>query len=645
MEHIARGSRERLSLLGTFRTEEAALVGSSRSGERITLGALDDRAVEETAMEMLLPPSLPRDVLDAFARAGQGTPRQLGETLRLAADEGWLPPICAGVLVARPASLALLPRSAAEIAARLWWGSSPPRSLLVACAILAVESPEERLQRFADLDDGAFLEASRILVQRRLVETAPPARLRLTYDSVGAEALAPIGGAEPRGLTHSARRSSGALPEPGALSARARHLDLAGSARDAATVYQSAGMEAANRYAAAEGRACYERSLALYLELGDEALVAQALQSLAKLELWSGHIMPARDHLHRALEIAKRVSEEAEARVHLDLDELLHHLGDFPGAEAHCELALCHFRARGPSFDLANALAHKTGALTMQGRWREARAPLAEAMAMPVPGDVQLAALLLFYGCLVADGLGEWEEARRLGLRTLDHFQRSGTPDDVAAILCRLGEAEVLRGEIDDGMQRLEESLAIFREIDYAVNEAGVLVLLGKLHREQGDRDRAREEIDRGLRIAERFDSDGSRIEAWMQQVWLGIEDRDLALAASLGERVLATATKRGMQNLASEAHRALAAIARADLDVESAAEHLSLARALCERTGHRYELALVACEEGRLCVGRGGDARSILAGVEQEQRALGARPGSAIGRAVGALRGAIEGR
>jgi DNA-binding CsgD family transcriptional regulator len=311
--------------------------------------------------------------------------------------------------------------------------------------------------------------------------------------------------------------------------------------------------------------------------IGDPALIAAALSTLARAFSWGG--APAR---------GEQVADEATAIVDTLTDEQLAgrldaavelagaeiYLDRFVEAAAHAERALAVGRATGQGQLFPGIYATLGVAWSMVGRFADAAALLDGAI-----------------------------EAARL----------SGHPPALAwALFCRAFVA-VPAGDLKTAIAAAQESLELATEANQAVIAARAAAVLAVALLDAGQQDRAAAVLT-GPLGEEQFASIPGVWRAYllelMTRCWLTLGHRDEAEAAAVGAQ--ASAETVGLRSARAMAARATAAIALDRGDASTAAPQALQAAELADAVGMPVEAALARTIAGRALAELGDKDRAI---------------------------------
>jgi DNA-binding SARP family transcriptional activator/Tfp pilus assembly protein PilF len=261
---------------------------------------------------------------------------------------------------------------------------------------------------------------------------------------------------------------------------------------------------------------------------GDPTAEAEALTSLAVLDLRQGRHLQAAAHLQQGLALFRDAGDRSgEVRALGNLGILSLQLGHYGQATGHLQQALALFREIGDQAGEARALA----SLSMI--------------------DFQL---------------GRYEQATGHIHRTLALFREAGDRTGEAHALSSLGEVDLRQGNSRQATRHLQQALALFREIGSRSGEARALTGLGDAALREGRYEQAADYQRQSLAVCSE----------------IGYQSGEVSALNGLGEVFLAT----GRSSDARAQHAAaLSATTQSGEKYEQARAHNGLAHA-CHAAG-----------------------------------------------------------
>lgn len=302
----------------------------------------------------------------------------------------------------------------------------------------------------------------------------------------------------PREITAPSRSPAGALQE-------GRQHDRGGRLADAMQCYADAIEWAGDGDAAvraealrrlgvihylrsehAEARSLYEQSQRLARELGDDPLVAEALNALAGLELEAGDIAAARAGFLRALALAG-AQPILVARIEQNLGILANIQGHLSEALDHYERSLAAGRAAGDDRSCAIAY-HNLGMICADRRmWDEADAYFVESLRIAERlEDVHLTGLCLLNHSEVHVARQRYDAARRNAEKALGIFDRLGARLDKADAYTVLGVVFRETGRPELAEARFRSAIDLASGNRSVLSEAEASRELARLYRDMG---------------------------------------------------------------------------------------------------------------------------------------------------------------
>jgi len=582
LQYLAAGMRDqRLAIVCTATHALAERHASFGDGEvapaRIELGPLTPAESEELLRELCRPlPELPLALI-THVRALGGSPRAIHETVRLLLESDAI--VREGVMwrIDLPRLGAMtLPKSYEElVAARVRVMDQTERRVLEMAAAVGETSwldaviALERASGATSDPDGPTLaqiaasgDHSRIsvvatlgkLVEREwLIEVAQSSmpgerELRFAYTNLWSLVYKQIDEARRRGYHAVIARWLELHPEgrtPAAQEEVARHLALAGDAREAATRYRRAAEVARAQYANEKAIQLFDRALAcigdhdtaarihlwhdlgsIYELIGDFEAALGAFERMLRLSwvassktkaavafnkmgrVWRrrGDLKLALEYLERGLELFRSGADERGIAGSLDdIGRTLHMLGRYDEAHAKITEALARRGKRGDKRAIATSLSRLGDVQADRGHYEAAHTCHKDALELrkqagdrwgQVVSQNNLAAL--------AFELGDLGDARTGWLAALPEAEAIGALPLAALILTNLGELCVVEGKLDEARRRLDNALEIIEDIEDRALETECCRHLALLEKQHGHLQAARELAERALDVAKR---------------------------------------------------------------------------------------------------------------------------------------------
>jgi DNA-binding CsgD family transcriptional regulator/tetratricopeptide (TPR) repeat protein len=291
-----------------------------------------------------------------------------------------------------------------------------------------------------------------------------------------------------------------------------------------------------------------ETALAAARALGDPGEAWEALLGLGML--WAARDYErAGTYFDEALALARSIGDERLAARSLNrVGNWRMNVGDPPGALAHHAAALATFQrlddqaGTAETLDLLGMTSFHLVRVSEQVSYYQRAIPLFRALGER-PGLASSLSMLAFSStnyewAVPVAARPELEAAVRAGEEAIWTTQDIGWRAGEAFARYALGMALGAAGRYDRAIPLARESLAIAREIEHTQWMVAALRLAGELELDLLMPERARESFDRGLKLAEEINS-----SFWIACLSSGlcraaIETGDVALAATLLERL-----------------------------------------------------------------------------------------------------------
>ncbi|MBS1120906.1 MAG: Adenylate cyclase [Deltaproteobacteria bacterium] len=335
---------------------------------------------------------------------------------------------------------------------------------------------------------------------------------------------------------------------PAAQEEVARHLALAGEARDAAGRYRRAAEAARSQFANERAIRLFDRALACIgtAETGDLAARLHLWHDLGSVYELIGDFEAALGAFERMLRLSWVAASKTKAAVAFNkMGRVWRRKGDLKLALEYLERGLELFRAAGDQRGIAGSLDDIGKAMLMLGRYDEAHAKITEALARRGKhGDKRAIATSLSrlgdvqqergqyesahachqdayelrkqagdrWGVVVSQNnlaalafeLGNLPDARAGWLAALPDAEAIGALPLCALLLSNLGELALVEGKLDEARSRLENALEIIEDIEDRGLESECCRHLAHLEKLQGQPEAARELAERALQVAKK---------------------------------------------------------------------------------------------------------------------------------------------
>jgi tetratricopeptide (TPR) repeat protein len=580
LQYLAAGMRDqRVVVIGTATPalyERHTAIGDGEvAPTKIDLGALTPNEAETLLRELCKQLSDVPPRLIGHVRALGGSPRTIYELVRLLLEsdvivrEGLMWRLDANKMATMP-----LPKTYDElVAARLRVMDTTERRMIEMAsvvgettwldAILALERGSERtsdpdgptLSQIAASGDHSRISVvaavGKLIEREWLVEPSQSSiagerELRFAYPTLWSIVYKGIEEPKRRRYHDIVARWLELHPEgrnPAAQEEVARHLALAGEAREAATRYGRAAEAARVQYANERAIRLYDRALACIGD-ADHAARIQLWHDLGSIYEMIGDFEAALGAFERMLRLSWIAASKTKAAVAFNkMGRVWRRKGDLKLALEYLERGLELFRGAGDARGIAASLDDIGKTLQMLGRYDEAHAKITEALARRGKhGDKRAIATSLSrlgdvqqdrgqyesaYNChkealelrkaagdrwgqvvsqnnlaALAFELGDLGEARAGWLAALPEAEAIGALPLAALILTNLGEVALVDNKLDEARSRLDNALEIIEDVEDRGLEAECCRHLATLERLQGHPQAARELAERALEVA-----------------------------------------------------------------------------------------------------------------------------------------------
>jgi len=582
VHYLAAGLRDaRVVLIGTatkaLYERHPAFGDGEVAPTRIDLGALSPSEAEDLFRELTRPLQEVPPNLVAHIRSLGGSPRAIHELVRLLLESDCI--VREGLvwrLDAKNMAASTLPKTYDEVvSARLRVMDTTEKRVLEMAAVVgetswldAILALERHDQRTADPDGptlgqiAASGDHSRIavvaaiakLIEREWIVEVPSSsisgerELRFAYPNLWSIVYKGIDEAKRRGYHGAVARWLELHPEgrsPSAQEEVARHLALAGEAREAATRYRRSAEAARSQFANETAIRLFDRALACIGDTDPSARI-HIWHDLGSVYELIGDFEAALGAFERMLRLSWVVASKTKAAVAFNkMGRVWRRKGDLKLALEYLERGLELFRGANDARGIAGSLDDIGKSLHMLGRYDEAHAKITEALArrgkggdkraiatsLSRLGDVQQdrgqyeSALTCHreamelrkaagdrWGVVVSENnlaalafeTGDYAEARAGWLSGLSDAEAIGALPLCALILTNLGEVALVDGKLDEARSRLENALEIIEDIEDRGLESDCCRHLATLEKLQGHTAAARELAERALAVAKK---------------------------------------------------------------------------------------------------------------------------------------------
>jgi predicted ATPase len=569
----------RVLAIGTYRPEETHAIDELhhsllRQGQfhEIELAGLDGDGIFQILRTLDGPVPADRALARRLEQITDGNPFFVLEILRGFIEAGHLP-----ASLTSPADLPLPDTVRAAVTMRLERLTPMARQVLQAGAVIGRTFGHTLVYHTSGRGEVETMDGLDELVARHLLVEEAGA-YHFCHEITQAVVYQELGDWRRR-MLH--RRAAEALEllQPDNVVALARHFERAGESARAARYALAAGRAARSVFAHVEGRAYFERALALLERAAETLREPEAIADNRRLQIealygrgWAlrlvGDMEAYRQDLKRVARLAELLGDGA-ALAHLRWREAYTHRWFCRYAEARRaarEGVRLGQEAADPSLE-AQCWREIGMAAREEGDYDEAQEALEQALTVSMAvGDpvYQIHAMgnlatLYWYR-------GEYQQAVDLSLKALARCDEADLPLERRLPLGDMGAAAAALGDLETAQQCLEESLSIARQIADRTQEILCLLHLGWLFIRLEQPGEALEHLQAGLALAERIGScaEQSRLHAGLARAHdLG---GDGAQAMRHAQRALALAQASGAAYDEKLAHGAVNKIRKTNL-------------------------------------------------------------------------------
>jgi tetratricopeptide (TPR) repeat protein len=626
LHYLANGLREaRVLLVGTATTQLYERHPAFGDGEiaptKIELGALSPAEAEDLMRELCkqlekIPPALL-----AHARTLGGSPRAIHELVRLLLESDCIVREGPGAMATwrvddKQLAQMKLPATYDDVvAARMRVMDTTERRVLEMAAVIGETSWLDgilALERGAALGtnpdpDGPTLaqiaasgDHSRVsvvaaigkLIEREWLVEVPQSsisgerELRIANPVLWSLVYKGIDEVKRRAYHASVARWLELHPEgrsPSAQEEVARHLALAGEAREAATRYRRSAEAARAQFANETAIRLFDRALACLGSHPNSDLAARLhiWHDLGSVYELIGDFEAALGAFERMLRLSWVAASKTKAAVAFNkMGRVWRRKGDLKLALEYLERGLELFRSANDARGIAGSLDDIGKSLHMLGRYDEAHAKITEALARRgKSGDKRAIATSLSRLGDVQQDRGQYEsaltchqEALELRKQTGDRWGQIVSANNLAALSFEVGDYIEARTGWINALNEAEDIGAL-------PLSALVLTNLGELSLAEGKQDEARSRLENALEIIEDIEDRGLETEVCRHLALLEKQHGHFAEARELAERALAVAKKAGLREKEAQAYLTLGDVLSANL-YDAGEEHNALAPA-----------------------------------------------------------------
>ncbi len=338
--------------------------------------------------------------------------------------------------------------------------------------------------------------------------------------------------------------------------------ELADPVPEAQALLSLAALEL-QRGEAEAARASAQSALALARAADDTPLSAAALNGLGRILLRQGQVLPALDHLRESLGHTTELDPAARMRHGTDPRiETLELLGVAHTMAGHSDQALRYYEEALEKRQAENNPAGVAKVLNQLGNLRHRMGQYPEAVRcyrqalehMEEAGDARGAAATANNLASTHMRLGEMAEATRLFEQCRVQLEKLGDAPQVAKILLNLGLLAQSRGRLGEAQTACLESLKRHRALGDTAGESYALVNLSLLALARGRPEEAMGRADEGLALLQRAGLQDAIAPGWVCRGLALLELEQLNEAAHTAGEALRAAETAGARDQKAEA-------------------------------------------------------------------------------------------
>jgi predicted ATPase len=225
---------------------------------------------------------------------------------------------------------------------------------------------------------------------------------------------------------------------------------------------------------------------------GESDLLLRLCAATGEYWVIAGHLREGADWLDRALAASPTGEATVRAPAFAVSSALAYLSGDYERAERHAAAALALYRSLGDVIGLCDAVTRRANARHGAGDRTEARASYEDAVELARRGGAQRWIGISLLNLAVLDFEEERYREAAAGLDEAGRaFAAARNASGVAAArlfggLCALGQ-----GDLPEALDRLRESISLYRDLGRRARLAPCLEALAAAARERGDREAA----------------------------------------------------------------------------------------------------------------------------------------------------------
>ncbi|MFN4218754.1 MAG: ATP-binding protein [Candidatus Bipolaricaulia bacterium] len=252
-------------------------------------------------------------------------------------------------------------------------------------------------------------------------------------------------------------------------------------------------------------QAAISEMIALAQELGETALLCQAYQKRAWLELAADRREAAQQALREALEISQKLPDRSvTARVLYNIGDIHAQLGEHSQALEYFQRAGELWASLGDEHRHAYALRNSAIIQLFVGEYAHAQESLERALSeFQAAGDLRGQAAVLNNLGLVFCDLGQWERAQECYERAYKLMNEVGDRRGLGVILLNLGTLQIEQGCYTEALSYLDRVVGMLGEAGLKGLEVGTLSEKGRAHLGLGELSLALECSTRAMQVLE----------------------------------------------------------------------------------------------------------------------------------------------
>ncbi len=353
---------------------------------------------------------------------------------------------------------------------------------------------------------------------------------------------------------------------------------------------------------------------------------------LAQVLCYAGRPLDALRAVEQLRELPPSLSDDP--RIDYEEARAAHSLSDHARTVRAAGLSIEKARARQNRFLVGQALYFYGGGLVGTGRPAEGLAAFEEARRVALEaGDRRQVAMLDLTICESLVPVGELARARAAVEEASEQLSELAAPNWAASVLDHHALVDVVQGDLEAAVRRLEEAAHIYRAADRKHGLGNALRQLAEARLFLGDLPGAAEAAEESLRIATVSGRKAVQAQAHLVLAALAARDGDRATEQRLQDRALELAGSIGDKSVVALALLEVGERQRQKGEREAARATLERALATWAEAGERLyaadaqrALARLALDEGRV-----EDARSLASEALAFYRTAGARRGETL--------------